>query len=86
MFRMRIAAAALAATSIEAVAMAAPPVAMTGSASVVSATPARKRVRNGPGWDAPRYRRSRGPQAHRKRRTNRNHISRRTRRKHRRAA
>ncbi len=37
-------------------------------------------------WKAPRYRRSRGPQAHRTRRANRNHISRRTRRKHRRAA
>lgn len=86
MFRMHIAAAALAATSIEAVAMAIPPVVMTGSASVVSVSPARKRVTNGPSWDAPRYRRSRGPQAHRKRRTNRNHISRRTRRKHRRAA
>lgn len=84
MFRMHLAAAALAASSMQALALAAPPVAVLPSAGVTS--PARKRISNGPGWFAPRYRRSRGAQAHRKRRTNRNHISRRTRRKHRRAA
>lgn len=49
-------------------------------------SPVRKRVRGGPGWTAPRYRRSKGAQAHRARRGNRLHVSRRTRRKHRRAA